>query len=90
MGGLAGTCSAGGATAGFGEPVFGGIVIGPEEGLGSLPGALLAGVVRRDSASSYANAAVLRVAGQPDQFADKRRLALIAEATEVILDRLTT
>jgi len=31
-------------TAGFGEPVFGGIVIGPEEGLGSLPGAMLAGV----------------------------------------------
>ena len=44
MGGLAGTCSAGGATAGFGESPFGGIVIGPEEGLGSLPGAVLAGV----------------------------------------------
>ena len=44
MGGLAGTCSGGGATAGFGEPVFGGIAIGPEEGLGSLPGAMLAGV----------------------------------------------
>ena len=44
LGGLAGTCSAGGATAGFGEPVFGGIAIGPEEGLGCRPGAMLAGV----------------------------------------------
>lgn len=44
MGGVTGIGVAGGATAGFGEPVFGGIVIGPEEGLGSLPGAMLAGV----------------------------------------------
>jgi len=44
LGGVTGIGSAGGATAGFGEPVFGGIVIGPEEGLGSLPGAMLAGV----------------------------------------------
>ena len=43
-GGVSGFGSAGGATAGFGEPVIGGIVIGPEEGLGSLPGAMLAGV----------------------------------------------
>jgi hypothetical protein len=41
--GVTGIGSARGATAGFGEPVFGGIVIGPEEGLGSLPGAMLAG-----------------------------------------------
>jgi hypothetical protein len=44
LGGVTGIGSAGGATAGFGEPVFGGFVIGPEEGLGSLPGAMLAGV----------------------------------------------
>jgi hypothetical protein len=44
LGGVTGICSAGGAPAGFGEPVFGGIVIGPEEALGSLPGAMLAGV----------------------------------------------
>ena len=44
LGGDTGIGSAGGATAGFGEPVFGRIVIGPEEGLGLLPGALSAGV----------------------------------------------
>jgi hypothetical protein len=41
--GVTGIGSAGGATAGLGEPVFGGLVIGPEEGLGPLPGALSAG-----------------------------------------------
>jgi hypothetical protein len=43
LGGVTGIGSAGGATAGFGEPLFGGIVICPEAGLGSLPGAMLAG-----------------------------------------------
>lgn len=43
-GGVAGIGSAGGAIAGFGEPVCGGIATGPKEGLGSLPGAMLAGV----------------------------------------------
>jgi len=42
--GVTGIGSAGGPTAGFGEPVFGGIVIGPEDGLRPLPGAMLAGV----------------------------------------------
>jgi hypothetical protein len=43
-GGVAGIGSAGGAIAGFGEPVFGGMATGPKDGLGSLPGAMLAGV----------------------------------------------
>jgi hypothetical protein len=42
-GGVAGTGSAGGATAGFGESAFGGIALRPEEGSGSLPGAMLPG-----------------------------------------------
>ena len=44
MGGVTGVGSARGAMSGFGEPVFGGIAIGPDEGSGCRRGAMLAGV----------------------------------------------
>jgi hypothetical protein len=43
LGGVTGIGSAGDTPAGFGESAFGGIAIGPGDGLGSLPGATLTG-----------------------------------------------
>lgn len=44
-------------------------------------GGLLVGLPRKDAALAYANAAVLLTAAEPPQFADKRRLALLAEVS---------